>query len=145
MVVRFLYADEMIYICKEISIYMKTLSVRQPYASLICGGIKKIENRSWDTPYRGKLLIHASGRPLAYPDFSYVPACIVEDYKKFYGTSGKNTPKYVTQYIVWLKEIYKFYHLEWQETYTPKIDNIKELIDQYGYALPTQTIIGETE
>lgn len=40
---------------------MKTLSVRQPYASLLCAGIKDIENRSWkpaNLPCR--ILIHAS-------------------------------------------------------------------------------------
>lgn len=40
---------------------MKTLSIRQPYASLIGEGIKKIENRSFKTNFRGEFLIHASG------------------------------------------------------------------------------------
>jgi hypothetical protein len=35
------------------------LSVRQPWASLIIAGIKDVENRTWQTHYRGKLLIHA--------------------------------------------------------------------------------------
>jgi hypothetical protein len=39
---------------------MKILSVRQPWASLIAQGIKTIENRSWATPYRGPVMIHAS-------------------------------------------------------------------------------------
>lgn len=39
---------------------MKTLSIRQPWASLICAGIKDVENRTWKTNHRGKLLIHAS-------------------------------------------------------------------------------------
>lgn len=50
---------------------MKTLSIKQPWASLICTprndnpnlGIKDIENRTWKTNYRGKILIHASGSP----------------------------------------------------------------------------------
>lgn len=39
---------------------MKCLSIQQPWASLICGGIKDVENRSWrvkDAP--GRILIHA--------------------------------------------------------------------------------------
>ncbi len=40
----------------------RCLSVRQPWASLIVLGIKKVENRSWTTDYRGRLLIHASAR-----------------------------------------------------------------------------------
>lgn len=39
---------------------MKVLSIREPYASLILSGVKKIETRSWKTNYRGELYIHAS-------------------------------------------------------------------------------------
>lgn len=39
---------------------MKCLSIRQPWAGLIVLGIKPIENRSWETSYRGPILIHAS-------------------------------------------------------------------------------------
>lgn len=39
---------------------MKTLSIIEPYATLIRNGTKKIETRSWKTNYRGELLIHAS-------------------------------------------------------------------------------------
>lgn len=38
---------------------MKTITVKQPYASLIATGIKKYEFRTWKSKYRGKLLIHA--------------------------------------------------------------------------------------
>ena len=38
----------------------KALSVRQPYAWLIVTGHKPIENRTWNTLYRGSLLIHAA-------------------------------------------------------------------------------------
>ena len=37
----------------------KALTIKQPYASLIVEGIKDIENRTWKTNYRGKILIHA--------------------------------------------------------------------------------------
>lgn len=37
----------------------KALSVRQPWADLIVDGYKDIENRNWQTKYRGLLLIHA--------------------------------------------------------------------------------------
>lgn len=39
---------------------MKVLSLLQPWASLVVLGHKKIETRSWNTKYRGELLIHAS-------------------------------------------------------------------------------------
>jgi len=38
---------------------MKAISVRQPWAHLIVSGIKCIENRDWNTNYRGPLFIHA--------------------------------------------------------------------------------------
>lgn len=38
---------------------MKTLTIKQPWASLIAFGEKEIETRSWRTKYRGPLLIHA--------------------------------------------------------------------------------------
>src|SRR5260370_42620635 len=34
----------------------------QPWATLIALGAKRIETRSWSTPYRGPLAIHPSGR-----------------------------------------------------------------------------------
>lgn len=38
---------------------MKVLSIRQPWAWLICAGYKDVENRDWRTNYRGRILIHA--------------------------------------------------------------------------------------
>lgn len=38
---------------------MKVLTVRQPWASLISLGVKRIETRSWSTSFRGPLAIHA--------------------------------------------------------------------------------------
>jgi hypothetical protein len=38
---------------------MKALSVRQPWAWLICKGYKDIENRNWPTQFRGRIYVHA--------------------------------------------------------------------------------------
>lgn len=38
---------------------MKALSIRQPWAWLIVNGQKRIENRGWNTEFRGEFLIHA--------------------------------------------------------------------------------------
>ena len=53
---------------------MKVLSIKQPWASLICTprpdnnllGIKDIENRSWKTKFRGRILIHASAKKVPF-------------------------------------------------------------------------------
>lgn len=44
---------------------MKVISIKEPFATLITNGTKKIETRSWKTNYRGELFIHASGKSLA--------------------------------------------------------------------------------
>lgn len=44
------------------------LSIRQPYAWLIVQGIKPVENRTWRTNFRGRVLIHAG---ITYPKREY--------------------------------------------------------------------------
>ena len=44
---------------------MKVISIKEPFATLIKNGMKKIETRSWKTKYRGEIFIHASGKSLA--------------------------------------------------------------------------------
>lgn len=49
---------------------MKVLSVKQPWAYLICSGIKDIENRTWKCPQNHigqRVLIHASGTAAKEP------------------------------------------------------------------------------
>jgi activating signal cointegrator 1 len=43
---------------------MKVLSLLQPWATLVVIGAKKIETRSWNTNYRGPVLIHASKKKI---------------------------------------------------------------------------------
>ena len=38
----------------------RALTIRQPWAGLIMSGAKDVENRTWSTPYRGRLWIHAA-------------------------------------------------------------------------------------
>lgn len=38
---------------------MKAITIKQPWASLIVSGLKDIENRTWKTNFRGRVLIHA--------------------------------------------------------------------------------------
>lgn len=41
---------------------MKTITIKQPWASLICSGIKDIENRTWTTKFRGRVLVHSAAK-----------------------------------------------------------------------------------
>lgn len=46
----------------------KVISLKQPWATLVVIGAKRIETRSWSTKYRGELLIHSS---LKLPSFGF--------------------------------------------------------------------------
>lgn len=48
---------------------MKAITICQPYAELILRGDKPVENRTWQTGYRGPLLIHA-GKSLNWMHFT---------------------------------------------------------------------------
>lgn len=48
----------------------KAISIKQPWAYLICAGIKDVENRTWPTKYRGRVYIHASAK-LAKHEFTW--------------------------------------------------------------------------
>jgi len=38
----------------------RALSLTQPWATLVAAGVKRVETRSWRTPYRGVIGIHAA-------------------------------------------------------------------------------------
>ncbi|MGO8759326.1 MAG: ASCH domain-containing protein [Terracidiphilus sp.] len=53
---------------------MKTLTLTQPWASLVAIGAKQIETRSWTTAFRGRLAIHAAkGFPKWAKEFAGEP------------------------------------------------------------------------
>lgn len=57
---------------------MKTitvLSVRQPWAWLLCEGLKNVENRNWRTNYRGELYIHA-GKSFDWDAFRWLSRAV---------------------------------------------------------------------
>jgi hypothetical protein len=56
---------------KEITVYAGKNIIRK---TAVCGaGVKTVENRTWKTEYRGRLLIHASGDSYSWPDFTSLP------------------------------------------------------------------------
>lgn len=52
---------------------MKTLTVKQPWAELIVSGIKDIENRTWRTNFRGRVLIHTAKSVVPREDLQEYP------------------------------------------------------------------------
>lgn len=65
---------------------MKVLTVKQPWAELICLGIKDVENRSWRCPKKfigERVLIHAAKKSYDGPlDFDQIKAIDGFIYKK---------------------------------------------------------------
>ncbi len=55
---------------------MKALSIRQPWAWLICAGHKDIENRNWHTNFRGRIYVHAS-KTIDKVAYCYVPLTLL--------------------------------------------------------------------
>ena len=53
---------------------MKTLSIQQPWASLVCSGIKDVENRTWKAAeIPGRILIHASSKKVTKDFYASIP------------------------------------------------------------------------
>jgi ASCH domain len=57
---------------------VKALSIRQPWAWLIVNGFKPVENRTWESFYRGPLLIHA-GQTMTRADHAACRLFIASD------------------------------------------------------------------
>lgn len=71
---------------------MKILSLTQPWATLVSLGAKKIETRSWSTPYRGKLLIHAAkGLGSVGGKRGYKRLCFTEPFLSVLSLARQNT------------------------------------------------------
>lgn len=50
---------------------MKALSIQQPWAWLIVNGHKDIENRTWETNYRGPIVVH-TGKKFDREGYNFV-------------------------------------------------------------------------
>lgn len=107
---------------------MKALSVRQPWAYLLCSGIKDVENRTWKLPekYKGeRVLIHASSlsKNGEYGNIIYT-------------TYGVAKPKDYSQIYALNKEQREFL------TYGAADSNVFETVREYYRPMTTSAIIG---
>ena len=126
---------------------MKTLSIKQPYATLICAGVKRVENRTWTTDYRGRLLIHASGDAWSFPSDDHLPEKwfnefikYIEKYNNF--EPPKNAPETIQKAFILNRLAFEHYH--------QPLDNdsdiaswIKDAVKEYGCFYQSQAIVGE--
>ncbi len=72
------------------------ITVYQPWADLIVRGIKDIENRSWPTRFRGRILIHA-GRTIKWD--------VVKEVRRSLGLNSPDDYEPQTMAIVGMAEI----------------------------------------
>lgn len=71
---------------------IKTISVMQPWATLIAIKVKRIETRSWPAKHRGPLGIHASK---GFPKEN-LELCLQEPFKSALEKAGINHPSELT-------------------------------------------------
>lgn len=82
---------------------MKALTLRQPWASLVAVGAKRIETRSWLTKYRGPLAIHAAATRIRSGDIrrkrlppeiekALLPAAAARVAREWPGELGRGVP-----------------------------------------------------
>ena len=125
---------------------MKTLSVRQPYATLICAGVKAVENRTWKTPYRGRLLIHATGDEWSFFGDEHVPQTWLNRWADYLDIDEDNCPSDAPENIKAMyelsKRIFKFYGIA-QDDPRPISVWMKEAVQKHGFFFKSKSIIGE--
>ena len=67
---------------------MKALTLTQPWAALVALGEKRYETRSWSTPYRGPLAIHAAKGFPAWARDTMLEEPFREALVRHYGAGG---------------------------------------------------------
>lgn len=70
---------------------MKALTMWQPWASLIACGAKRFETRSWSTPYRGQIAIHAAKKDIS-DVLRILPSDLACKMKEAIGSEWKDLP-----------------------------------------------------
>ena len=81
---------------------IKALTIWQPWATLLVGGPKKYETRSWATSYRGPIAIHAAKRA---PDLvkKIIPPLVLEYIMRHLG--GRSLEELPTGSIIGMAEL----------------------------------------
>jgi hypothetical protein len=72
-----------------------TLSMHQPWASLLIHGFKRFEGRAWTHKYRGPLWIHATQQK---PSKELIKE-IESSYANFYESIGEDRPDFPERYL----------------------------------------------
>lgn len=119
---------------------MKCLSVKQPYASAIIFGLKDVENRTWTTQYRGRILIHSTKDLVSVFD--------IKDYKLFPLITDLNCNYNAERNI--FKEPSKYYYTKDDDIIAARIFSPEEEMEEDFYlangdGFEHSTILGEVD
>lgn len=121
----------------------KTISVKTEFAFQIVYGVKDVENRTWNTNYRGRLLIHSSGKDSPWPDYRLLPDEFVSSFEAAENCEAMTDPEY--RYNCLMEDCSK--HLILPKNIDPKnwIKTLKEKTNDNGCFMRSHCIIGEVE
>jgi len=122
---------------------MKALSVRQPYASLICYGVKTVENRTWKTDYRGRMLIHASGKHLSFYANEIPDSFLDKWYDWMEADCPSGAPESYENMYRMSDDIHEFYGITPDDSDPAK--TINNEANRKKYFFRAASIIGEVE
>lgn len=129
---------------------MKTLSIKNPWSYLIAAGAKDVENRSWNTDFRGRILIHSSAGDLDWPGTEWIPKELYEQAIPLVeaDTPREELPRQLRGYADlcdWCeRRLPGFSQSVWRDA-DMFYRNIAEAIKTHGPPLRAQAIIGEVD
>lgn len=90
----------------------KTLSLWQPWASLIIWGEKMYETRDWTTPHRGLLAIHASSHKPNFNDVAHMKELFFNVCRKHQAQDAFGLDKLPLGAVLGICELKAIYHTE---------------------------------
>lgn len=126
---------------------MKTLSIKNPWATMIAAGVKTVENRGQNTNYRGRIFIHASGSNLNWINSGDMPPDLKRRIKKAVAddVSENQLDSECRGFNRILCRCVDHYHLSDMTNYPNPAQAIIEAQKKYGSPFPSSAIIGEVD
>lgn len=127
---------------------MKCLSVKNPWGYLICAGVKDVENRTWETDYRGRLYIHSSGELAWHCYFPEYKKTLPIQYEFSRMKEGPDGPIVPGKYVGYDAEADEFFLKPEGEPYRREYELYARYMDSLRRDIPyfkAQAIIGHVE
>lgn len=130
----------------------KVLTINNPSAYFVAAGLKDVENRTWWTDYRGRMLIHANKKPFVWPDAEDLPDEVVFDIEQ---AIKRQTPfdeltPIVRGYEILLRRAET--HLDFKDNFDATDEGealmqavLKEKVALFGFPFVSDSIIGEVD